>query len=155
MRHVILAAVVALGVAGPASACTCVWPNPPPLEYMQDCDAVFSGRIFDIDTLLYAYYPVHAYVEVEDCWKGNLSDTLTVVTDINEAVCGYPFEDDRSYLFYAWWEPLDDAYHTHLCSRTCPMPCSDVQELGPPGCGVAAARPMWGTIKHLYQQVAE
>jgi hypothetical protein len=122
---------------------------------MEGCDAVFSGRVFDIDTLYYAYYPVQAYVEVEDCWKGNLNDTLIVGTYMTEAECGYRFYEGWSYLFYTWWDPYDDVYSTHLCARTCPMPCSDTEELGPPGCGVPAGRTMWGTIKLLYQQVAE
>jgi hypothetical protein len=124
---------------------------------MDNSAAVFSGEVLDVDSLSFLHWEINLITfAMEDCWKGQWRDTVIVWTENNTAWCGFPFNEGdvgRSYLVYAGSDQLVSGInlHVHLCSRTRRMPTSDTDELGPPGCTVAADRSAWGGIKTLYR----
>lgn len=119
MRHVtILCAVLGLALAGarPARACSCV-PPPPPLEALEQAEAVFAGTAVAIRLEEGAFG--NEYVvrfQVDHRFKGPEHGEITIRTADNSAACGYYFREGKEYLIYA--HRGDDGLRVSLCSRT-------------------------------------
>jgi hypothetical protein len=56
-------------------------------------------------------------IDVAKSWKGDVEDPMIIWTATNSAACGYNFEEDVSYLVYAYGV---EGYglSTNICSRT-------------------------------------
>jgi hypothetical protein len=122
-----------------ASACSCVMPGSPAMEFSQ-LDAVFSGKVMNIrenytpiisfvDKIMTSLGldPIYFYTDklwgntvtftVTHSWK--LVDTTTVQlrTGNGGGDCGYPFSTGSDYLVYAGHAP-GEGYGTSICTRT-------------------------------------
>ena len=79
------------------------------------------------------------------CWKGKVSETLIVYSEISDAACGYAFELGKDYLIFARLEQKGaEAWHaqagwpkgtrfpaatTHICSGTQPIRSAILSDL--------------------------
>jgi hypothetical protein len=149
IRASLLAAalVVNLFVAGflnapGAYACSCIFQ---PLEKeIRTSDAVFSGEVVNIDEsdLSPGVGPRLGKVtfDVNESWKGMLGESVAVYGQGPEESCGIEFENDESYLVYAYRSNGDtsEPLETNFCDATKLLDEAggDLQILGPPTTGL-------------------
>ncbi len=106
-----------------AQACLCNPPGSPRIE-IKKSDAVFTGKVKSIETNtveseLWGEIAIKSVVfEVERSWKNISSREVTITTPKDDAVCGYNFLVDESYLVYAFKSNEDGTLIASLCSRT-------------------------------------
>ncbi len=114
-------------------------------------EAVFSGVVVGIHEIENSFL-VRVEFDVVDCWKGDLSGQVALVTEADEASCGYPFTVGVSYLVYAIHRRLvEDQLYTHLCSRTHGLAHSpDLGQLGDRYCSVSVREVPWTNMKRLF-----
>lgn len=98
-----------------ARACSCI-PPPPPLEALEQADAVFSGTVISIvsDGSQMSRNDIVSF-QVEKVWKGVTSRTVQLTTASTGAACGYGFREGTAYLVYAHGTP---DLSVNSCSRT-------------------------------------
>ena len=108
-------------------ACSCLPPGTPQ-EELAKMDAVFKGKVLEVDEKFNSTTKVK--LSVSETWKGVSSKEVVIYTAMDSAACGVYFEKDKEYLVYAHLE--DGEYTTYLCSRTAEIPQaqSDLKELG-------------------------
>jgi hypothetical protein len=105
-----------------ALACSCVAPDPDKTleqqvaEAYQEAGAVFSAKVLSV-TKLPAEGKTKVKVKLVKSWKGKLTKTLTIITGLDSAGCGYEFEKGKTYLIYAYRDE-DKKLNTNLCLRT-------------------------------------
>ncbi len=104
-----------------------------PYEELPNYDAVFSGLVTKTqnlsepqgrDTVLFTF-------DVDNVWKGDTKEIITIKTAQSSASCGFNFEENQKYIVYA--SQYDDDYlGVSLCSRTGLLSnaTEDLQELG-------------------------
>lgn len=111
------------------SACSCAIP-PPPLKALNMSDAVFAGKIIDLDPITFS---------VSSVWKGAEYETIILLSDAT--TCGFNFAENKEYLVYAHKpgrsrvsNPLitGEKLTTNICTRTKLLADAneDLQELG-------------------------
>lgn len=102
-----------------ASACSCVYPDPPQ-ESLKKSTAVFAGKVTNMDIpngiVISSADPVIVNFDVSEIWKGPDYRTLIVTTARDGASCGYSFEQNEEYIVYAYGE--EDELITNICTRT-------------------------------------
>ncbi len=116
--------------ANAASACLCAQTTPQ--ESLQNSEAVFSGRVFDVTEPSSAQRRlgrrnedpkflnrVKVTFEVSKVWKGNNERQLVVTTYYPMNSCDYSFQEGQEYLVYASAE--DAQLKTGLCRGTKPL----------------------------------
>ena len=108
-----------------AYACSCAMPPGTQKERaeraLSSSEAVFSGRVTAIEKeVATRRHPgtATATLRVSQLWKGPERATLEVSTASQESACGFPFEEEREYLVYAYGK-LD--LKVDLCSETKPL----------------------------------
>jgi hypothetical protein len=150
MKRTLLLTSAVMLLAGRVSgvlACSCVPPGPPTVE-LNRADAVFAGKVTDIDRpLLFNTSAdlVKVTIEVTRFWKGGISRVVTVTTARETPTCGFPFEAGKEYIVYA--SKRDGALETNLCTRTKLLSNAqeDLSQLGlgevPKAEGAAPAKP--------------
>ena len=109
------------------NACSCIVPDSQ-LDLLEISDAVFLGRVLDIDRKFEGYgYSVK--FEVEKYWKGIFENNVIIGTGFGGGDCGYRFENGEDYLVYAYG---DNTLSTNSCSRTKLLASAqdDLRELG-------------------------
>jgi hypothetical protein len=112
----------------PASACSCVPPDPPPVAFT-NAHAVFVGdvtaindptwlaRTFPFLPIVYSSAdPVLVNFQVSDSWKGVTTTTVAIQTAVSGASCGYTFEAGKQYVVYAYQS--SGVLETNMCTRT-------------------------------------
>ena len=127
------AATLLLGLMSSAVlACDCDTP-PAPKVALKQADAVFAGKVLDVQPLEKGEYPVLVRVQVEANWKGADKPEMVLQTGPGYADCGFPFETGRRYLIYAFALKGEKNLIATICSRTKGL--ADAQEdldaLGP------------------------
>lgn len=134
---VLLAAAVLslLAVAPAAEACTCAPPGEPRAE-LEHADAVFSGRVVDVETgeQERGFRRLAVRFALDAVWKGVPEGAeATVWTAEQSAACGYSFEPGEEYLVYAY-ESDSGELTTSLCTRNAPLSraAADLAALGEP-----------------------
>lgn len=126
-----LLAIVSIFVISSLSAfaCSCVELGTP-LEQLEWANAVFTGKVVDIDIprgiVISSADPVKVTFEVSKIWKGTDDKTLVVTTAREGASCGYSFERGESYLVYAYLDQPGNVLQATSCSRTALL--SDAEE---------------------------
>jgi hypothetical protein len=77
--------------------------------------AVFAGKVVGIDgnshpTLIFVT------IQVFDAWKGNIPQTIVIVTNKGQTACEFPFQLNSEYLIYG----INDGGNisTNICLRT-------------------------------------
>jgi hypothetical protein len=139
--------------AVPAAACTC-FPPPRFEDAFAAAEAVFTGEVVKIEVIDGEFFPqeMRSRLLLENYWKGELPDTVTVYTASDEASCGFPFEMGGDYLIYADESLAADGLRlwTHLCGRSGLLQGHpDINDLGPPFTPTLNAS--WGSIKLLWR----
>ena len=105
-----------LGLLLTASACSCIMPKPP-LDAMEDADAVFRGKVVQIDSAMINGLPNKvATFDLYESWKGPQRAKLRVETASNSAACGINFIEGEEYVVYAYG--LAENLTSSLCDRT-------------------------------------
>ena len=153
-RRVALAALIVLGLATPAAACTCA--DLPPVETaFAWSTAVFTGIPRSITLFESPYlYGRAVTFEVTAVWKGEVPAEFVVFTGSGGADCGIDFDLDVEWLVYTAtgpldpWDPKGPAYHeAGSCSRTGhARNHPDLDWLGLPP-STPAATSSWGALK--------
>ncbi len=152
-RRVALAALLALALASPASACSCL--PPPSVEASRAAShAVFTGIPISVVSAA-PEHPDDVWVafQVTAIWKGPVTAQYAVLTGATGGLCGVDFELGTEWLVYAF--PVDadpdPEVFTHICSRTARAAGNpDIEALGPPLSTPALAR-SWGLVKAIYR----
>ncbi len=114
-------------------ACSCLPPGTP-LEELEESAAVFAGRVVSIHEHLPSMYEITVGFEVREVWKGNVHETMFVVTSIAEPTCGFPFDLLGEYIAYGHdGLSVEGAYTVSLCTRTARLgdAQADLDALGP------------------------
>ncbi len=107
----IFMAVVFLGTAQTASACSCLPPQPGVSLKTQvrtsktAATAIFAGKVVSIrySDVKMDGKPVTAYakIAVERSWKGRVTEFIEVETANICCLCGYNFETGKTYIIYS------------------------------------------------------
>lgn len=130
------AAVVCAFLLAPdcASACSCAAPAGVSTQKLvrqelSYSDAVFAGEVVGIDEpriSMSSAAPVTVTFRVSEAWKGTAGETVDVQTAISDTSCGYPFDEDESYLVFASEGTTYDGrgLEVGLCSGTRPLPAA-------------------------------
>lgn len=120
-RIVLMATSFLLLGASSVLACSCM-PGTPE-SYLENANAVFSGKVIDIieqtpNSTVSSELPEAKRVifEVSQVWKGKNKKQLVVTTAQSSAACGYYFQKGQRYLVYASGKSAK--LQTGLCSGT-------------------------------------
>lgn len=81
----------------PASACICVHPKNP----LKQSSAAFSGTVIDVKDRHTYEDRYEVTIEVDQVFKGSVSDQVKVITDDDSMWCGQRFVEGSDYLIYA------------------------------------------------------
>lgn len=135
---VMVSALVQLSDPGGAGACSCGAPGTPQ-EELAAFEAVFAGRVrsiehtFDLDAQSVSPWD-HTRVgfTVNTVWKGDVTRSIEVATPPTGGSCGYPFEEGKEFIVYAYGSAAEGGFTASLCSRTAPLgeAQEDLQALG-------------------------
>ena len=123
----IFMAVVFLGSAQTASACSCLAPEPgvslktQVREAKSSATAIFTGKVvsmrFSDEKTDGKPVTMYAKIAVTHSWKGPVTAFIEVETANICCLCGYTFEDGKSYIIYSnSTEPT--SLSVSSCSRT-------------------------------------
>ena len=125
---VVILLALMLAQPRPASACSCVPPDPPPVAFT-NAHAVFVGGVTAINDptwlartlpflpIVYSSAdPVLANFQVGDSWKGVTTTTVAIRTAVSGASCGYTFDVGKQYVVYAY--QYNGELETSICTRT-------------------------------------
>jgi hypothetical protein len=92
---------------------------------LSSSEAVFVGKVVDFGKSTSSSREMTiiggastATLRVSEVWKGPERETLEVSTSSQEGACGYPFEEGREYLVYAYG---GQGLETDSCSQTKPL----------------------------------
>ena len=97
----IASALVVVGVAAPAAACSCIATTD--TAAFDGSDAVFTGRMVERTEVRPDVGFMHAVVTFEaiKVFKGHVAKSQEVVTGLGGGDCGLPFEERASYVVFA------------------------------------------------------
>lgn len=103
-----------------ANACSCM-PFPNDLEkaiamaYAR-ADVVFLGDVMAMrSTYLGILRQREVTFSVRERWKGSISDTTLILTNVGEIACGFDFKKRNSYLVFAYWDQKRQHLTTSFC----------------------------------------
>ena len=96
-----------------AYPCDCAPPSPEEAYIM--VDAVFSGQVTEI-VEDWTNLNIAITLDVFNVWKGSLDDPITILTGIDDGICGYNFQLDQEYLIYGYFSGI--FLWTNICTRT-------------------------------------
>lgn len=112
-----------------AAACSCIEP-PPPKQALEQASAVFSGKVVEIQQGQQQFAPKRVTFEVDRSFKGVEAGRVVVTTAADGAMCGFGFQQGKSYLVYCYGDK--EALSTNLCTRTKSIETAggDLKDLG-------------------------
>jgi hypothetical protein len=117
MKHSFIVAVLLLVFGAHASntlACSCMMPGTP-LESLEQSSAVFAGTVSSVEPS--SDLNIKVTFAVTESWKGATTTPLVISTGKDSAMCGFNFEQGKTYLVYAY-DNEDGGLSAGLCSRT-------------------------------------
>jgi hypothetical protein len=135
---VVILGVVVAGMSmvvapGTASACSCM--ISPLADRLSAADVVFVGTPTKGDKpggeAVSSADPVRWTFDVDTVHKGDVTRTVEVISALDSASCGIPFDVDRPYLVFGVLN--DDALTAGLCGGTeqlAQIPADDLASLG-------------------------
>lgn len=100
--------------ANAAMACKCAPTTPQ--QSLERANAVFSGKVIDVDKSSNPSEANRITFEVSKVWKGTNKQKLVITTSSSSASCGYSFQEGKEYLVYA--STQDNKLQTGSCSGT-------------------------------------
>ena len=76
---------------------------------------------------------LHVKFRTMELWRADTATTNTfeLTTGFGGGDCGYPFQEGKAYVVFAY-RANDGQLGTGICSKTAPLVCTDLEELGPP-----------------------
>ena len=81
-------------------ACDCV--KPPSVEdELERSQAVFSGKVLEVNEINKGYMKKRVLLEVAETWKGVSESQVIITTGSGGGDCGYKFHVGEEYLVYA------------------------------------------------------
>jgi len=81
-------------------ACDCV--KPPSVEdELERSQAVFSGKVLEVNEMNKGYMKKRVLLEVTETWKGISESQVIITTGSGGGDCGYEFQVGEEYLVYA------------------------------------------------------
>ena len=110
-----------------ARACSCMGPNPVCSAYAKT-DVLFVGKVLEIvepDPPIDQSTPRELFqsrlvrLSVNESFRGDASNMVSVLTGRGGGDCGYPFKVGETYLVYA--SKVNGSLQTGICSRTRPL----------------------------------
>lgn len=117
-------------------ACSCATPRDVP-SALRTADAVFTGEVVSVRTISVGRGDMRRQVKrvrlwVNLSWKGVDNGSISVITGMGDADCGFDFRRGESYLVFA--SRADGGLNTGICGRTAELAraAADVRALGPP-----------------------
>ena len=123
----IFTAAVFLGSAQTASACSCIPPQPGVSLKTQvttskkEATAIFVGKVVSIrysdEKMDGKAVKAYAKIAVTRSWKGPVTEFLEVETANICCLCGFTFEDGKTYIIYSNSPDLT-SISVSSCSRT-------------------------------------
>ena len=127
-----MSALVLLSNPEAVYACSCA-ASGTPQEELAAFEAVFAGRVrsvehtFDPDASSVSPWD-HTKVgfTVNRVWKGDVTRSIEIATPPTGGSCGYPFEEGKQFIVYAYGSATEGGFTASLCSRTAPL--SEAQE---------------------------
>ena len=112
-----------------ASACSCAIPGSQEERAeraLAESSAAFSGEAVEVEegppTKMMGIGGLpssRVTLRASEVWKGPRRETLEVSTPRDEASCGFPFEEGKEYLVYAYTGK--QGLEVDLCSETVPL----------------------------------
>lgn len=81
----------------------------------QEADFVFRGEVQETEI---EGDQLWVFLKVIQSWKGNLSPSMKLQTQAEDATCGYPFKKNKQYLIYA--KVKETGLWTSLCDGNIP-----------------------------------
>jgi len=75
---------------------------------------IFSGKVISVET---EKSRRKVKIKIENSWKGNLPEIVTISGPSNDVPCGYKLAVGEKYLIYSDDEKASDL-HINFCSRT-------------------------------------
>lgn len=125
MKYLVISLFVGGLMFDYAFACQCV-ADVAPSERLADSDAVFVGKVTKVDT--FQGQVSGATLEVQQAWKGTLTNSIHVLT-LPSTDCNYEFVEDETYLVYAYGK---NSLSVNACSGTKPVAYAykDLKALG-------------------------
>lgn len=121
--------IVAVGTAGPAGACSCAPTTDG--EAIQRADAAFSGSLVEVvsrdGSVISSTDPERFVFDVDDVFKGDVTERQVVVTPRSGASCGLELAGPGPHLVFAFADSQLTSgaeageLYSHLCSGTRPM----------------------------------
>ena len=117
-------------------ACSCAVAAPLPSLRKQvsgarkESKAVFSGKVVEVNRNAQSQF-ITVKFKVENSWKGNITQEVSITTGLGSGDCGYSFEVGKSYLVYAYGSN-ENSLQTNICQRTGSLTDSskDIKMLG-------------------------
>jgi hypothetical protein len=118
-----------LGVARRAEACSC-FPATSIEDAIRATDSVLEARVTALRKAADNPEQYVVVLDVKKSHKGAPGPHLEVITEVETAMCGYPFQPGRDYLVYA--HRNGERLEVGLCSRTRPIAeaADDLRVLG-------------------------
>ncbi len=104
----------------PTYACSCVTPGSPS-EELEASVLVFAGEVVSVEEqrsllgLISSTDPTTVEFRVHTVWKGQVGESISLVTARLGASCGFTFSTGKRYVVYS-----RDESTVSLCSRTTP-----------------------------------
>ena len=107
----IVFALVLLGRAGIASACTCT--DLPIKEAFKQAETVFVGAVSDLGLDYSKHERVTGFI-VQRVFKGAVPERIRIVSALDEAACGYAFA--RGTVYVVFTRTISGRPFTSLCT---------------------------------------
>jgi len=112
---VVIGAIMTMTAVPRVYSCSCV-PPPPPAQAFQEAAAVFMGKAISIQAGP-GPYVITAKLRVSRIWKGEKTFLLEILTGNDGAMCGFNFQEGKSYVIYAY-KNQDGQLETNNCTRS-------------------------------------
>jgi hypothetical protein len=98
-----------------AQGCSCSAPRGP-WEARAEADAVFSGTAVEVVPTEGTLRSRRITFRVDNRWKGELGDQVTIFSAASTAACGFLFRENEQYIIYA--DDFSGRLSTNMCTRT-------------------------------------
>lgn len=107
---------------GPSTSYACDCVKPPSVEdELERSQAVFSGKVLEVNEMNKGYMKKKVLLEVAETWKGLSESQVIITTGSGGGDCGYEFQVGEEYLVYAQHSSMygdQEELVSIICDRT-------------------------------------
>ncbi len=118
MKKIVLYLLLLISLIGTALACSCIADDSIENKFNRS-DEVFIGKVIDItenENIITGFNQFEIKMSLSKSYKGSIDKNKIIYTNKDSAACGYNFEENSSYLIYAY--EYENELGTGLCSGT-------------------------------------